>query len=71
MASNDLIISCMVMEYLDYELESKSMQRSSELLAESGLMIGLVPSSPAHWGIEDDIAGHWKVYPRYFASVSN
>jgi hypothetical protein len=28
------------------------------------LMIGLVPGSPTHWGIEDDIAGHCRRYTR-------
>jgi hypothetical protein len=27
-------------------------------------MVGLVPASPAHWGIEDDIAGHCRRYTR-------
>lgn len=60
----DLIISCMVMEHFSDGLESKFMQLSSDLLSDNGLMIGLVPSSPAHWGIEDDIAGHCRRYTR-------
>ena len=40
------------------------MRRSSEVLKCDGLMIGLVPGSPAHWGIEDDIAGHCRRYTR-------
>ena len=60
----DLIISCMVIEHLSDDLADKFMQRSSELLRDDGLMIGLVPSSPAHWGIEDDIAGHYRRYTR-------
>ena len=31
-------------------------------------MIGMVPASPDHWGIEDDIAGHLRRYTR--ASVA-
>ena len=27
-------------------------------------MIGFVPASPRHWGIEDDIAGHYRRYTR-------
>jgi hypothetical protein len=60
----DLIISCMVMEHLNDELEARFMAQSEALLNNSGLMIGLVPASPAHWGIEDDIAGHCRRYTR-------
>jgi hypothetical protein len=60
----DLIISCMVMEHLSDDLENKFMKLSSELLCDNGLMIGFVPSSPAHLGIEDDIAKHCRRYTR-------
>jgi len=60
----DLIISSMVMEHLDKELESTFMHRSTELLRPGGLLIGLVPASPTHWGIEDEIAGHCRRYTR-------
>jgi len=60
----DLVISCMVMEHFSDDLEDRFMQRASELLRDSGLMVGFVPSSPAHWGIEDDIAGHCRRYTR-------
>ena len=55
----------MVMEHLTDDLENKFMQLSSGLLSDIGLMIGLVPSSTAHWGIEDDIAGHCRRNTRY------
>lgn len=61
----DLIISCMVLEHFDDALESIFIQQSSNLLKSSGLMIGLVPASPDHWGIEDDIAGHYRRYTRH------
>ena len=60
----DLIVSCMVMEHLDDTLEAAFMQHVTTCLKDDGLMIGLVPSSPAHWGIEDDIAGHCRRYTR-------
>jgi len=60
----DLIISCMVMEHFSDELENKFVQRSAELLTDDGFMVGFVPASPAHWGIEDDIAGHCRRYTR-------
>lgn len=58
----DLVISCMVMEHMDDDAESRFMRVAGRVLKPSGLMIGLVPGSPAHWGIEDDIAGHCRRY---------
>lgn len=60
----DLVISCMVMEHLEDDAQSAFMQMSAKCLKKGGVMIGLVPSSPAHWGIEDDIAGHCRRYTR-------
>lgn len=65
----DLVISCMVMEHLDDRLEVEFMKKSAKILKASGLMIALVPASPEHWGIEDDIAGHCRRYTR--SSVEN
>lgn len=60
----DLVISCMVMEHLDETGEPRFMRKAASLLGQGGRMIGLVPSSPDHWGIEDDIAGHCRRYTR-------
>jgi SAM-dependent methyltransferase len=60
----DLVISCMVMEHLENDAQSAFMQMSAKCLKKGGVMIGLVPASPAHWGIEDDIAGHCRRYTR-------
>lgn len=60
----DVIISCMVLEHLDDEAERKFMEFSRTHLKTGGRMIGLVPASPSHWGIEDDIAGHCRRYSR-------
>lgn len=60
----DLIISCMVMEHLDANAECSFMQHSARCLKAGGRMIGLIPASPRHWGIEDDIAGHCRRYTR-------
>lgn len=60
----DLVISCMVMEHLDDAQESAFMNTAARLLQPGGRMIGLVPGSPAAWGIEDDIAGHMRRYTR-------
>lgn len=63
-AQADLVISCMVMEHMDDQAESRFMRKAADLLRPGGRMIGLVPASPAHWGIEDDIAGHCRRYTR-------
>jgi len=60
----DLIISCMVMEHLDDDYELQFMHKAGEWLKPGGIMISLVPASPQHWGIEDDIAGHFRRYTR-------
>lgn len=60
----DLVISCMVMEHLDADAESAFMRKSADCLKDTGVLIGFVPGSPAHWGIEDDIAGHFRRYTR-------
>jgi hypothetical protein len=58
----DLVISCMVMEHLEESAESEFMRAAGQMLKPSGMMIGFVPGSPGHWGIEDDIAGHCRRY---------
>jgi SAM-dependent methyltransferase len=60
----DLVISCMVMEHLEDPMQARFLRVAERVLKPSGLMIGLVPGSPAHWGIEDDIAGHCRRYTR-------
>ncbi len=60
----DLVISCMVMEHLEDKVESAFMAKSAACLKSGGIMMGLVPASPSHWGIEDDIAGHCRRYTR-------
>jgi hypothetical protein len=54
----------MVMEHMNDEDERKFMRLASSQLRAGGRMIGLVPASPLHWGIEDDIAGHYRRYSR-------
>jgi hypothetical protein len=60
----DVIISCMVLEHLDDETERKFVEFSRTHLKMGGRMIGLLPASPSHWDIEDDIAGHCRRYRR-------
>lgn len=60
----DVVISCMVMEHMDDAAESAYLLQAGRWLNEGGLLIGLVPASWAHWGIEDEIAGHCRRYTR-------
>lgn len=60
----DLVISAMVMEHLSDEEESRFMEVAKSYLKVNGVLVGLVPGSPAHWGIEDEIAGHVRRYTR-------
>jgi len=59
-----LVISCMVMEHMEDDQEALFVEQAAKCLAPGGMMIGLVPGSPEHWGIEDDIAGHIRRYSR-------
>jgi SAM-dependent methyltransferase len=60
----DLVTSCMVMEHLNTDEERQFLQVSSRHMRKHGRMICLVPGSPSHWGIEDEIAGHFRRYTR-------
>ena len=60
----DLVISSMVMEHMDEDQQFAFMTGRHGTLRSDGRMIGLVPASPRHWGIEDDIAGHCRRYTR-------
>jgi len=60
----NLVISCMMMEHLSENDELAFIKKAKSLLRNDGVFIGLVPSSPKHWGIEDDIAGHFRRYTR-------
>jgi SAM-dependent methyltransferase len=61
----DLAISSMVMEHLNDDAQLAFMKKTESILINNGLMIALVPASPTHWGIEDDIAGHCRRYTRH------
>jgi SAM-dependent methyltransferase len=58
----DLVLSSMVLEHLDDEDERRYFERASEVLTDDGLAVLVVPASPRHWGIEDEIAGHHRRY---------
>jgi len=62
--SVDLVISSMVIEHLPDDQESQFITQSKRITRDGGRIIILTPLSPAHWGIEDDIAGHIRRYTR-------
>jgi SAM-dependent methyltransferase len=61
---SELVISSMVIEHLRSEDEARYFARCRSWLRPGGLAIVLAPASPAHWGIEDEIAGHVRRYTR-------
>jgi SAM-dependent methyltransferase len=58
----ELVISSMVIEHLDDEDVRLYFDRAVDVLSPGGLGVLLVPGSPRHWGIEDQIAGHLRRY---------
>jgi SAM-dependent methyltransferase len=60
----DLVISSMVIEHLPDDEEERYFARCREGLSPGGKAVVIVPASPAHWGIEDEIAGHVRRYTR-------
>lgn len=65
----DLVLSCMVMEHFDDAGERAFIDRAESSLVPGGMMIAIVPGSPSHWGIEDEIAGHYRRYTADSASA--
>lgn len=57
-----LVVSSMVLEHLDDADEARYFEHAAATLADGGVAAAFVPSSPRHWGIEDDIAGHLRRY---------
>lgn len=58
----ELILSAMVLEHL-YERDSvRFLEVCAQHLAPGGKCIFFVPGSPLDWGIEDEIAGHYRRY---------
>jgi hypothetical protein len=60
----DLVVSAMVLEHLDEGQEISYFKKAESQLSPGGLAVLFVPASPEHWGIEDDIAGHYRRYTR-------
>jgi SAM-dependent methyltransferase len=58
----DLIVSCMVLEHMADADEGRYFERCKSMLRPGGTGVLFVPGSPRHWGIEDEIAGHYRRY---------
>lgn len=65
----DLFLSCMVIEHLDADGEQAFVDCARKSLTTEGRMITIVPGSPKHWGIEDEIAGHYRRYTKDSATT--
>jgi SAM-dependent methyltransferase len=60
----DLFVSAMVLEHLPDADVRRFLAQAAASLDDGGLGILLVPGSPRHWGVEDEIAGHERRYTR-------
>ncbi len=58
----DLILAAMVIEHLNDQDRLLFLQACARHLGPDGICIFLVPGSPRDWGIEDEIAGHYRRY---------
>lgn len=58
----DIIFSSMVIEHLKSEDLNQYFERCKECLSYHGLIVCVVPANMRFWGIEDEIAGHYKRY---------
>jgi SAM-dependent methyltransferase len=58
----DLIVSCMVLEHMADADEGRYFERCKSVLRPGGTGVLFVPGSPRHWGMEDQIAGHFRRY---------
>jgi SAM-dependent methyltransferase len=58
----DLIISCMVIEHFAPEAVDQYFSVCKNALNVGGSIVILVPAGMKYWGVEDQIAGHFKRY---------
>lgn len=58
----DLIVSSMVLEHLDSTEEKAFIKKSLDTLKANGVLMLFVPANSKYWGVEDDIAGHFRRY---------
>jgi SAM-dependent methyltransferase len=60
----DLIISSMVIEHLDTAQIDTYFAKAAACLRPGGRIVVFVPAGMAYWGVEDEIAGHYRRYSR-------
>ena len=60
----DLILSAMVLEHLNDADEKFFIQKCEERLSTNGVLMLFVPSNPKYWGVDDEIAGHFRRYTK-------
>lgn len=65
----DIIFSSMVIEHLPEDQLHLFFRKSKSLLSKKGRIIILVPTHMKFWGIEDEIAGHYRRFS--YADFSN
>ncbi len=58
----DILISSMVIEHLDDTEVQKYFENCKKYLNTNGSIIVFVPSGMKFWGVEDEIAGHFRRY---------
>jgi SAM-dependent methyltransferase len=58
----DMVISCMVLEHFSDREEKNYFRKAKTFLKQGGKAVLLVPSCMDYWGIEDEIAGHYRRY---------
>lgn len=58
----DIIFTSMVIEHLSPQQVNDYFKKCKENLNQNGIIISLVPANMKYWGIEDEIAGHYKRY---------
>lgn len=58
----DLVVSAMVLEHLDTYQEQAFIEKCLNSLIENGVLMLFVPANPNFWGVEDEIAGHFRRY---------
>jgi len=64
----DLVLSSMVLEHLNEVDEKDFISRCEKCLTLNGVLMLFVPANPKYWGVEDEIAGHFRRYTK--ASLS-
>jgi SAM-dependent methyltransferase len=58
----DLVVSCMVLEHLADADEARYLQRCRAVLKPGASGVLFVPGCPDYWGMEDEVAGHFRRY---------